>query len=51
MFGITMPVNQINADPPLTGIQDDRYMTRLEPVSTAIFNLLKTARRIFTICG
>ena len=47
MFGITMPVNQINADPPLTGIQDDRYMTRLEPVSTAIFNLLKNCKTHF----
>jgi len=47
MFGITMPVDQINADPPLTGIQDDRYMTRLEPVSTAIFNLLKNCKTHF----
>lgn len=47
MFGITMPVSQINADPPLTGIQDDRYMTRLEPVSTAIFNLLKNCKTHF----
>ena len=47
MFGITMPVNQINADPPLTGIQNDRYMTRLEPVSTAIFNLLKNCKTHF----
>ncbi len=47
MFGITMPVNQINADPPLTGLQDDRYMTRLEPVSTAIFNLLKNCKTHF----
>ena len=47
MFGITMPVNQINANPPLTGIQDDRYMTRLEPVSTAIFNLLKNCKTHF----
>ena len=47
LFGITMPVNQINADPPLTGIQDDRYMTRLEPVSTAIFNLLKNCKTHF----
>ncbi len=47
MFGITMPVNQINADPPLTGIQEDRYMTRLEPVSTAIFNLLKNCKTHF----
>jgi hypothetical protein len=47
MFGITMPVNQINTDPPLTGIQDDRYMTRLEPVSTAIFNLLKNCKTHF----
>ena len=47
MFGITMPVNQINAAPPLTGIQDDRYMTRLEPVSTAIFNLLKNCKTHF----
>ncbi len=47
MFGITMPVNQINAEPPLTGIQDDRYMTRLEPVSTAIFNLLKNCKTHF----
>ena len=47
MFGITMPVNQINADPPLTGIQDDRYMTHLEPVSTAIFNLLKNCKTHF----
>ena len=47
MFGITMPVNQINADPPLTGIQDDRYITRLEPVSTAIFNLLKNCKTHF----
>ena len=47
MFSITMPVSQINADPPLTGIQDDRYMTRLEPVSTAIFNLLKNCKTHF----
>lgn len=47
MFGITMPVDQINAEPPLTGIQDDRYMTRLEPVSTAIFNLLKNCKTHF----
>ena len=47
MFGITMPIDQINADPPLTGIQDDRYMTRLEPVSTAIFNLLKNCKTHF----
>ncbi len=47
MFGITMPVNQTSADPPLTGIQDDRYMTRLEPVSTAIFNLLKNCKTHF----
>lgn len=47
MFGITMPVDQINADPPLTGIQNDRYMTRLEPVSTAIFNLLKNCKTHF----
>ena len=47
MFGITMPVNQINAEPPLTGIQNDRYMTRLEPVSTAIFNLLKNCKTHF----
>lgn len=47
MFGITMPVNQVNAEPPLTGIQDDRYMTRLEPVSTAIFNLLKNCKTHF----
>lgn len=47
MFGITMPVNQINAEPPLTGIQDDRYMTRLEPVSTANFNLLKNCKTHF----
>ena len=47
MFGITMPVNQINADPPLTGLQNDRYMTRLEPVSTAIFNLLKNCKTHF----
>ena len=47
MFGITMPVNQINADPPITGIQNDRYMTRLEPVSTAIFNLLKNCKTHF----
>lgn len=47
MFGITMPVNQINADPPLTGLQDDHYMTRLEPVSTAIFNLLKNCKTHF----
>ena len=47
MFSITMPVNQTSADPPLTGIQDDRYMTRLEPVSTAIFNLLKNCKTHF----
>ena len=47
MFSITMPVSQINADPPLTGIQNDRYMTRLEPVSTAIFNLLKNCKTHF----
>ena len=47
MYGITMPVNQTSADPPLTGIQDDRYMTRLEPVSTAIFNLLKNCKTHF----
>ena len=47
MFGLTMPVNQTSADPPLTGIQDDRYMTRLEPVSTAIFNLLKNCKTHF----
>ncbi len=47
MFGITMPVSQTSADPPLTGIQDDRYMTRLEPVSTAIFNLLKNCKTHF----
>ena len=47
MFSITMPVNQTSADPPLTGIQNDRYMTRLEPVSTAIFNLLKNCKTHF----
>ena len=47
MFSITMPVNQTSADPPLTGIKDDRYMTRLEPVSTAIFNLLKNCKTHF----
>ena len=47
MYSITMPVNQTSADPPLTGIQDDRYMTRLEPVSTAIFNLLKNCKTHF----
>ena len=45
MFGITMPVDQIEGK--LTGIQDDRYMTRLEPVSTAIFNLLKNCKTHF----
>ena len=47
MYSITMPVSQVNADPPLTGIQNDRYMTRLEPVSTAIFNLLKNCKTHF----
>ena len=48
MFGmsaITMPTGQVEAG--LTGIQDDRYMTRLEPLSTAIFNLLKNCKTHF----
>ena len=48
MFGmsaITMPTTQVDAG--LTGIQDDRYMTRLEPLSTAIFNLLKNCKTHF----
>ena len=48
MFGmsaITMPTTQVEAG--LTGIQDDRYMTRLEPLSTAIFNLLKNCKTHF----
>ena len=45
MSAITMPTTQVDAG--LTGIQDDRYMTRLEPLSTAIFNLLKNCKTHF----
>ena len=45
MSAITMPTTQVEAG--LTGIQDDRYMTRLEPLSTAIFNLLKNCKTHF----
>lgn len=45
MSAIMMPTTQIDAG--LTGIQDDRYMTRLEPLSTAIFNLLKNCKTHF----
>lgn len=45
MSAITIPTTQVDAG--LTGIQDDRYMTRLEPLSTAIFNLLKNCKTHF----
>lgn len=45
MGRITMPTNQIEAG--LTGIQDDKYMTRLEPLTTAIFNILKNCKTHF----
>ena len=45
MSAITMPTTQIDAG--LTGIKDDKYMTRLEPLSTAIFNLLKNCKTHF----
>lgn len=45
MSAIMMPTTQVDAG--LTGIQDDRYMTRLEPLSTAIFNLLKNCKTHF----
>ena len=45
MSRLTMLTAQKEAG--LTGIQDDRYMTRLEPLTTAIFNLLKNCKTHF----
>ena len=45
MSRLTMLTAQKEAG--LTGIQDDRYMTRLEPLTTAIFNILKNCKTHF----